>query len=424
MSKERVVTETSRSAEVSPGVRRIAGLELYLPLTVGASVVLASRAAATDANQLMELISHSRATVLQATPATWRLLVEAGWNGSSRLKALCGGEALPRDLAEQILPLVGELWNMYGPTEATIWCTLHRVTSGSGPVSIGRPIANMQVYVLDPLMQPVPVGVTGELFLGGEGLARGYLNRPELTAERFIPDPFSPVPGARLYRTGDLVRLLRDGSIEWLARADGQTKIRGFRIELGEIETALAELPGIRQAVVVVREASAGDQRLAAYLLPAKNATVETAEISLRLKQRLPEYMVPSSYTVMEAFPLTPNGKVDRKALPAPDVQAGTARAGYVPPGTENERLVASIWSEVLGVEKVGLHDSFFDLGGHSLLIVRVHSRLEKQVPNPPSLVDLFQYPTVAALADRLTRGVTVRSFDQARDRAQRQLQS
>jgi hypothetical protein len=298
------------------------------------------------------------------------------------------------------------------------------VVPGTGPVSIGRPIANMQAYVLDRSLQPVPVGVTGELFLGGDGLARGYLNRPELTAERFIPDPFAPIAGARLYRTGDLVRYHHDGTIEWLGRADGQTKIRGFRIELGEIETALAEIPGIRQAVVTVREASAGDQRLAAYLLPAKNATIEIPGIAPILKARLPEYMVPSSYTVMEAFPLTPNGKVDRRALPAPDSQGAGSRVGFVPPGTEAEKLIASIWADVLGVEKVGLHDSFFDLGGHSLLIVRVHSRLEKQVPNPPSLVDLFQYPTVATLADRVTRGAAVRTFDQARERAQRQLQA
>jgi amino acid adenylation domain-containing protein len=425
MRKEPGLSASDRLLSVTTLSFDIAGLELYLPLTVGATIVLASRDTATDAGQLMDLISRSRATVMQATPATWRLLVEAGWNGSSRLKVLCGGESLPRDLAEQILPRVRELWNMYGPTEATIWCTVHRVTSGTGPISIGRPIANMQAYVLDGSLHPVPIGVTGELWLGGDGLARGYLHRPELTAERFVPDPFAPVPDARLYRTGDLVRFHRDGTIEWLGRADGQTKIRGFRIELGEIETALAEFPGIRQAVVVVREASAGDQRLAAYLLPAKSGLQpDLGAVAMQLKSRLPEYMIPSSYTVMESFPLTPNGKVDRRALPAPDNQAGQNRPGYVPPGTETERAVASVWSEVLGVEKVGLHDSFFDLGGHSLLIVRVHSRLEKQVPNPPSLVDLFQYPTVAALADRLDRGATVRSFDQARERAQRQLQA
>jgi hypothetical protein len=312
---------------------------------------------------------------------------------------------------------------MYGPTEATIWSTIQKLEPGAGPVPIGRPIANTQVYVLDAGRQPVPIGVTGELYLGGDGLARGYLNRPELTAERFIPNPFSAVPGARLYGTGDLVRLRPDGAIEWLGRADGQTKIRGLRIELGEIEAALGACRGVRQAAVTLREPTPGDQRLAAYVVPLPSAELNLADLPVDLKERLPDYMVPSSFTIVNALPLTPNGKVDRQALPTPGDSGPLAGSSFAPPRTETERLVASIWAEVLKLTRVGLHDNFFDLGGHSLLIVRVHSRLEKLMKDAPPLVDLFQYPTVAALAERISRGAVKPSFERARERARRQLQ-
>ncbi len=252
----------------------IAVLELFLPLTVGASVVLVTREVASDASQLMKVFSSSEATVMQATPATWRMLISAGWQGSSTLKILCGGEAMSRDLADQLLERSASVWNMYGPTETTIWSAVHQVEPGDTPVPIGRPIANTQIYLVDPELKRksdpiklVPIGEPGELLIGGVGLARGYLNRPEQTDERFIPDPFSNEPGVRLYRTGDLARYLADGNIEFIGRIDNQVKIRGFRIELGEIESALSQHPAVREAVVIAREDVPGDKRLVAYLV-------------------------------------------------------------------------------------------------------------------------------------------------------------
>jgi amino acid adenylation domain-containing protein len=313
----------------------IAALEVFLPLTVGARLVLVSREVASDGERLSEQLDKSGATVMQATPATWRLLIEAGWEGSRRLKILCGGEALDRELANELLKRSAALWNLYGPTETTIWSAIHKVEleseleseSKTGAVSIGRPIANTQLYVLDRHLQPVPVGVTGELHIGGDGLARGYLNRPELTAGKFIPNPFSGDSDTgfsdRLYRTGDLARYLPDGSIDFLGRNDDQVKIRGFRIELGEIEAVLDGHPSVQKAVVVAREDVPGEKRLVAYIVPAVAAkSEETARVdALRnfLKEKLPAHMVPPFFVVLEKMPLTPNGKIDRKALPAPE---------------------------------------------------------------------------------------------------------
>jgi amino acid adenylation domain-containing protein len=246
----------------------IAVLELFLPLTVGARVILASREAASDGHQLLRLMAETRATTLQGTPSTWRLLLEAGWAGTPGLKALCGGEALPRDLADALLPRCGELWNMYGPTETTVWSSTLHVQPGQGAVPVGPPIANTTFYVLDELGQPTPIGVPGELYIGGEGVVRGYAGLPEMTAQKFIDDPFRPGPGARLYRTGDQVRYRPDGTIEFLGRLDTQVKVRGFRIEAGEVENALAQHPSVRECTVVVREFSPGDSRLVAYLIP------------------------------------------------------------------------------------------------------------------------------------------------------------
>ena len=421
MIREPGLRDTDRLLSVTTLSFDIAGLELYLPLVTGARVVLADRAVATDPSQLLELLESSGATVMQATPATWRLLIEGGWQGTAGLTVLCGGESLPRELAEQLLTRAAAVWNMYGPTETTIWSMMHRVTSGQGAVPIGRPIANTTAYLLDRNQQPVPPLVPGELFLGGEGLARGYLDRPELTAERFVADPFGAA-GQRLYRTGDLVRLRSDGTYEWLGRGDGQTKIRGFRVELGEIETALAELPGIRVAAVTVHEPRPGDQRLAAFLVPNRGAQPSAPDLATALRRRLPEYMVPSSFTLVEALPLTPNGKIDRRALPTPAGLDGAPEgATWLPPGTATERMIASVWSDVLGTARIGLHDNFFDRGGHSLLVVRVHARLEKMLPHAPSLVELFQYPTIASLADRIDRGGTDGTLADATARAQRQ---
>ncbi|HMC74094.1 MAG TPA: amino acid adenylation domain-containing protein, partial [Terriglobales bacterium] len=340
----------------------IAGLELLLPLTVGARIVLATREQAGDGTQLRHMLSQG-ITVMQATPATWRLLIESGWTGQSNLKILCGGEALPHDLAEQLLPRCGELWNMYGPTETTIWSSLYRVRDVNWSVApIGRPIGNTQMYVLDKQRQLLPVGVAGELYIGGEGVARGYWNRPQLSAEKFIPDPFRSQPGARLYRTGDLVRYLPDGNLQYLGRLDTQVKVRGFRIELGEIESVLGQHPAVQQGVVVVREDTPGDKRLVAYIVGDRDLAA-SEELRAYLKQSLPEYMLPSQYVVLDSFPLTPNGKVDRNALPKPKREfAEKARA--VSPRDDLEASLVHIWENVLGVRPIGINEDFFELGG------------------------------------------------------------
>jgi amino acid adenylation domain-containing protein len=390
----------------------IAGLELYLPLVSGARVVLVSREEASDGERLVARLKSCGATAMQATPATWRLLLEAGWAGNGRLKILCGGEALTRELAERLAPLGASAWNLYGPTETTIWSTLWKVSSDGGPVTVGRPIGNTRTYVLDGRGRPVPVGVPGELYIGGLGLARGYLKRADLTAERFVPDPFAAEPGARMYRTGDLVRFLPDGRIEWLSRLDHQVKVRGFRIELGEIESVLARHAAVRQAVAVVREDVAGDARLVAYVIgeggaAGAEAAASRPEHAGRLREHLletlPDYMVPTSWVFLDAFPMTPNGKVDRKALPRPE----TLRAGsdYTAPETATDKAIAGVWQEVLRLERVGLDDNFFDLGGHSLLLMQVQAKLRRLLEREIPIVDLFRHPTIAALGRHLRNG-------------------
>ncbi len=379
----------------------IAALELFLPLTTGACVVIASREIAGDGRQLARLMRESGATVMQATPATWRMLLHAGWEGDRRLKVLCGGEALPPDLAEQLQPRCAELWNLFGPTETTIWSTVAPVCPGQ-PIVIGRPIANTQAYVLDRGLQPVPVGVPGELFLGGAGLSRGYLNRPELSADKFVVDPFRPDPGARLYRTGDQVRYRLDGNLEYLGRLDHQVKIRGFRIEVGEIEAVLSRHPRIRDRVVVAREDSVGNKRLVAYVVPGDGPAPTPSDLRAFLEQKLPAYMVPSVFVLLDAPPLTANGKVDRSALPAPGGDhVGT---GDTAPRTPVEEQLAAIWAEALGVPRVGIHDDFFALGGHSLLGVRVFAEIEKVFGKRLPLATLFQGANIERLAILLQR--------------------
>lgn len=399
----------------------IAGLELFLPLSVGASVVLVNHEVATDGVQLAARLTNSGATVMQATPATWRLLLESGWPGSRRLKILCGGEAFPRELANQLVEKGAALWNMYGPTESTIWSAIHPLEAGDGPVSIGRPIANTQIYLLDACLQPVPVGVPGELYIGGDGLARGYFNRPSLTAEKFIPNPFSDEPGSRLYRTGDLARYRPDGHIEFLGRIDHQMKIRGFRIELGEIEAALSQHPTVRETVVVAREDAPGDKRLVAYVVPKQEPAPTVSELRRFLKGKLPDYMVPSNFVMLDVLPLTPNGKVDRRALPSPQGLRPELEVVYATPKTELERHIAAVWQEVLKVEKVGAHDNFFELGGHSLLMARIHGQLQgESFGKELSMVELFQYPTVHSLAKHLSQAqIEQLSLQSSRERVE-----
>ena len=370
----------------------IAGLELWLPLITGARVVIADRATVTDGAALARLLGISGATVMQATPATWRMLIQAGWSGTPGLKILCGGEALPADLAEQLLARGGAVWNLYGPTETTVWSAVSRVWPGQ-PVVIGRPLANTTFYVVDRHWQPVPVGVPGELLIGGAGLARGYLNRPELTAEKFVAHPFRA--GARLYRTGDLMRYRADGTLEFLGRLDHQVKVRGFRIELGEIEAALRDAPEVRDVVVIAREDVPGDKQLVAYLL-SHDGQLPAAELRGRLRAKLPEYMVPAEFVTLARFPLTPNGKVDRRALPMPAPPAPQLQA---PPRTALERTLARVWQEVLHVGAVGVEDNFFDVGGDSLRLIRIQQQLQLIVQRKVSVTDLFKYPTIRALA-------------------------
>jgi thioesterase domain-containing protein/acyl carrier protein len=347
-------------------------------------------------------------TVMQATPATWKLLLSTDWLGSAGLKILCGGEALSGEIAHRLRQRGEALWNLYGPTETTIWSSLFSFEPENSPASegtvycpIGRPIANTRLYILDRDLQPVPIGVSGELYIGGDGLARGYLNRPELTAEKFIPDPFSDDPNDRLYRTGDLVRYLPDGNIEYIGRSDHQVKIRGFRIEIGEIESVLCQHPGIAEVTVIAREDKPGDRRLVAYFVPG---TGEPNAGQLRdfLKATLPDYMIPAAFVPLESLPLTPNGKVDRKALPSPDGLALASGGEHITPRSESEKRLAALWAEVLGREAIGIRNNFFDLGGNSLSAVRLMNRIEREFERTAPLSLLFQNPTIETLASAL----------------------
>jgi amino acid adenylation domain-containing protein len=379
----------------------IAELEIYLPLITGAQIILSSREEAADGEQLAASIRTSDVSIMQATPATWRLLLEAGWPGNPRLKVLCGGEAFPRDLADYLLARTAGVWNVYGPTETTIWSTLAQLHPGE-KITLGRPVANTPAYVLDRALRPVPAGIVGELYLGGPGLGRGYRARPDLTAERFLPDPFSAQAGARMYRTGDLARYLPDGQLECLGRVDHQVKLRGFRIELGEIEHVLRAQPGVRAAVVLLREDHPGHSRLVAYLVAVEGHQLAVPALRASLKQHLPEYMLPSAFVMLDALPLLANGKLNRHALPAPDQERPDLASPFVAARTVTEQQLAQVWCEVLNLTRVGIHDNFFDLGGHSLLIPQVYSRLRARGYGALTIVDLFHYPTIKLLAERL----------------------
>jgi len=388
----------------------IAVLELLLPLSVGAEVILAGKDTVIDGVALAALLRDSGATAMQATPASWRLLLEAGWPGSPGFKAMCGGEPLPPDLAQALLPLCGQLWNLYGPTETTVWSTAMRVEAapdGRAPdIHVGRPIANTQVWILDDSGQPCPRGVPGEICIGGEGVTLGYLARPELTAERFLPDAFAD-PGKGfgtgieqplLYRTGDRGRWRADGNLEHLGRLDFQVKVRGFRIELGEIESQLLAHPGVSRAVAMAREDRPGDVRLVAYLVLAPGLSLDDEALVAHLKQHLPDYMVPQHFMRLAEIPLLPNGKVNRKGLPAPEVTVQAA-GEIVAPRNELEARIATIMAGVLGLPAVGVHDNFFASGGHSLLAAQLTSRINRELGLGLSLRTLFDAPTVEKLA-------------------------
>ncbi len=372
----------------------IAVLEIFLPLSVGARVVIGTWETAVDGKAVMAELNRHGVTLLQATPTTWRLLLASGWRGGAELKALCGGEPMPTDLARELIPRCAELWNMYGPTETTVWSTCHRITSADR-ITVGRPIDNTETIILGADLKPVAVGQEGELFIGGDGLARGYHQRPDLTADRFIEHPLAP--GRRLYRTGDLARITSDGEIDCLGRLDHQIKIRGHRIELGEIESILAAFPGVQQAVVTARQDQAEDKRLVAYLTAAPDTSL--AALREHARSRLPDYMLPAAFVRIEKIPLTPNGKVDRKALPSPREEDVVTDGRKHPPATPTEERLAAIWRGVLGLSSIGRHDKFFDLGGNSLLAVKVFAEIEKQFSRHLPLASLFNAPTIAALA-------------------------
>jgi amino acid adenylation domain-containing protein len=348
----------------------LAVFELFVPLSSGTSV--------TIVNDALSVIPETDVSLINTVPSAASALLDTCMIPPSVRSMNLAGEALKRSLVERLFATtsIESVANLYGPTETTTYSTWVRMERRDGFVAhIGQPIANTKIYILDRHLQPAPIGVTGELYIGGAGVARGYLNRPELTAERFLADPFSDAPGARMYKTGDLARWRADGNIEYLGRTDFQVKIRGFRIELGEIEARLAEVPGIREAVVLAREDSPGNKRLVAYVV---GDALEPATLRAQLGQQLPEYMVPSAFVALERLPLTPNGKLDRRALPAPEGEAFAQRLYEAPVG-EIEQTLARLWGELLGVERVGRGDNFFELGGHSLLAVRLISRLRQQ---------------------------------------------
>ncbi len=382
----------------------IAVLEIFLPITVGARVVLLSREDVLDGRKLAQTIEAAGITIMQATPSTWRLLLEAEWAGNRHLKILTGGEAISRDLASQLLTKSASVWNMYGPTETTIWSTVEQLTDAQPQITIGRPIANTEIYILDAQLQPVPIGITGNLYIGGVGLARGYWQHPKLTREKFIPHPFSADAAARIYQTGDLARYLPSGKIECLGRADFQVKLRGFRIELGEIEALLNQHPAIAQATVIIREDLPGDRRLVAYVVPtAQTATVPSnSELRQFLQQSLPDYFLPAAIMIINTLPLTPNGKIDRQALPAPDTINFQLQTSFVAPTTTTETTLAKIWSQVLRIDRVSTGDDFFALGGHSLLATQVISRARQAFAIDIPLQSLFEQPTITGLASRI----------------------
>jgi amino acid adenylation domain-containing protein len=364
------LTEKDVLAAVTTVSFDISGLEIYLPLIVGARVELISRETASDGFALADRLASSESTLMQATAATWRLLLEANWQPQSGFRAFCGGETLPRDVADALLARVGELWNLYGPTETTIWSTVDKVDPFPAPITIGMPIANTQVYLLNEHGEPVSIGMPGELWIGGVGVAAGYHNRPQLTAERFVKDRFSSEPDARIYRTGDLARWGRNGRIHHLGRLDQQVKIRGFRIELEEVEATLASYPGIRQACVITAGSNA-DIALVAYYVQDGSAPT-TSELRRYLRSRLPDYMLPSLFVDIDAVPLTPNGKVDRRRLPDPFRSGMRARTSNEPLAPGAEQALADVWRDILKTDEIGPGDNFFELGGHSLLSLRV----------------------------------------------------
>ncbi|QAW05417.1 nonribosomal peptide synthetase DhbF [Bacillus subtilis] len=407
--------EEDRVLAVTTVAFDISALELYLPLISGARIVIARKETIREPQALAQMIENFDINIMQATPTLWHALVTSEPEKLRGLRVLVGGEALPSGLLQALQDLHCSVTNLYGPTETTIWSAAAFLEEGlKGVPPIGKPIWNTQVYVLDNGLQPVPPGVVGELYIAGTGLARGYFHRPDLTAERFVADPYGP-PGTRMYRTGDQARWRADGSLDYIGRADHQIKIRGFRIELGEIDAVLANHPHIEQAAVVVREDQPGDKRLAAYVVA--DAPIDTAELRRYVGASLPDYMVPAAFVEMDELPLTPNGKLDRKALPAPDFSTSVSDRA---PRTPQEEILCDLFAEVLGLARVGIDDSFFELGGHSLLAARLMSRIREVMGAELGIAKLFDEPTVAGLAAHLDLAQSARPALQRAERPEK----
>lgn len=425
-----------RSMEEEPGLARddtlvsvtslsfdIAVLEIFLPLVVGAKVVVVEQDVSADPSRLLQTLTAHRATIMQATPATWRMLASSGELASiTPLKGLCGGEALTADLAEQLIEQGVSLWNMYGPTETTVWSTVAHIVDAT-KITVGRPIGNTEVFILNEAMRVVPIGAVGELCIGGKGVAKGYLGRHELTKERFARVEFSDGEIKRLYRTGDLARFSPDGSIEYLGRADSQVKIRGYRIELGEVEAVLSRLPGVSQAVVIREGNKPEDMRLAAFLRLAHGVTATLGELRSHSAQSLPDHMIPHAFYVVDSFPMTPNGKIDRKTLRCVPSTRIT-NTSYVPPATVTESRLVDIWKDVLGIDRVGTDDIFNEIGGHSLIALRLLNRITEEFNSSLNLSLVFEMPTIKELGRYLDCTPNVARINQDANVAPRDLQS
>jgi amino acid adenylation domain-containing protein len=397
------LTAVDRVLQKTPFSFDVSVWEFFWPLLTGACLVMARPEGHKDSAYLIETIVAQGITTMHFVPSMLRVFLQGeGLDACNSLKrVVCSGEALSTDLQARFFAcLNAELHNLYGPTEAAVDVTFWPCERESERrvVPIGRPIANIQVYLLDAYLEPVPIGVPGELHIGGVGLARGYHNRPGLTATKFVPNPFSAEPGDRLYKTGDLARYLADGNVEFLGRTDHQVKVRGFRIELGEIEAALTRHPAVRETAVLAREDRPGDKRLVAYLVPTNGREPTVSEIRRFLREGLPEYMVPAIFVMLDTLPLTPNGKIDRRALPLPERVRPTVEQDFVPPRTQVEEILVRIWAEILDIEQVGVHDNFFEVGGDSLLIMPMIARAEQEgLHLAPQQV--FQHQTISELA-------------------------
>jgi amino acid adenylation domain-containing protein len=389
-SKDKLLSITTISFD-------IAGLELFLPLIKGATVVLADYETTRDGQLLLDLLKKKEITILQATPTTWQLLLDSGWETPLALKALCGGEAMPLNLSRQLTSRCDSLWNMYGPTETTIWSAVKQIQADDESITIGHPIANTQIYLLDEQGQAVAAGTIGEIVIGGDGVAQGYWKRPELTAEKFIPNSFSTEPNSILYRTGDLGKLLPSGDFQCLGRIDHQVKIRGHRIELGEIEACLNGLSGVKQAAVIVSNYFGSEEKLVAYL---KTEQLQDEKlIHEALSKILPEILLPSKYIWVDDFPITPNGKIDKKNLPVPEYNRPDSAPLFKKPNTQLEKDIAKIWIEELKIPSIGINDDFFDMGGSSVLAQKVTSKMRQYLSIDISVSKIYIHPTIRELA-------------------------